>query len=206
MSARVLAYHLIMTAYGFWLPNDPRGSWSEFVRSWELSRFGPATKTTEKRSLARRPHDAALRRAAKAVLARPPVEFTGRQARAVARGFGNYCDRSGCVVFACAVLPTHAHLVVARHTCSIERVACLLKGAATAELLAEGLHPFAEDAYADGRLPSPWARGEWSCFLDSRYDILRSIKYVEGNPLKEGKCAQQWSFVTRFDPWVLGLL
>lgn len=24
-------YHLIMTAYGFWLPNDPRGSWSEFV-------------------------------------------------------------------------------------------------------------------------------------------------------------------------------
>ena len=33
---RVLAYHLILTNYGFWLPNDPRGSWSEFVRAWEL--------------------------------------------------------------------------------------------------------------------------------------------------------------------------
>lgn len=24
-------YHLIISGYGFWLPNDPRGSWSEFV-------------------------------------------------------------------------------------------------------------------------------------------------------------------------------
>ena len=32
----VLAYHAIFTAYGFWLPNDPRGSWSSYVRSWEL--------------------------------------------------------------------------------------------------------------------------------------------------------------------------
>jgi len=56
----VLAYHLIMTAYGFWLPNDPRGSWSDFVRAWELFLFGgPATRTTERRSLARDPHDIA---------------------------------------------------------------------------------------------------------------------------------------------------
>src|ERR671928_232003 len=53
----VHAYHLIITAYGFWLPNDPRGSWSDFVRAWELVRFGKATKTDERRSLAHRPHD-----------------------------------------------------------------------------------------------------------------------------------------------------
>ena len=41
----VLAYHLIFTAYGFWLPNDPRGSWSDFVRAWELFITGKATKT-----------------------------------------------------------------------------------------------------------------------------------------------------------------
>jgi hypothetical protein len=23
----VIAYHVIITNYGFWLPNDPRGSW-----------------------------------------------------------------------------------------------------------------------------------------------------------------------------------
>ena len=28
----VLAYHLVFSAYGFWLPNDPRGSTSREVR------------------------------------------------------------------------------------------------------------------------------------------------------------------------------
>jgi len=40
----IRAFHVIMTAYGFWLPNDPRGSWSEFVGSWEIFQHGPATK------------------------------------------------------------------------------------------------------------------------------------------------------------------
>ena len=31
----VHGYHLILPMYGFWLPNDPRGSWSEYVRRWE---------------------------------------------------------------------------------------------------------------------------------------------------------------------------
>ena len=65
MPIYVRAYHLILTAYGFWLPNDPRGSWSDFVRSWELQRFGPATRTLERRSVARTPHNVALRLAAK---------------------------------------------------------------------------------------------------------------------------------------------
>jgi hypothetical protein len=29
----VVAHHLIWTAYGWWLPNDPRGSMSNFVSS-----------------------------------------------------------------------------------------------------------------------------------------------------------------------------
>ena len=40
---KVLVAHVIITAYGFWLPNDPRGSWSDFVGAWELLRFGRAT-------------------------------------------------------------------------------------------------------------------------------------------------------------------
>src|SRR5436190_23751577 len=44
-------YHVILPAYGFWLPNDPRGSWSEFVRRWELVRFGQSTKYTERRDI-----------------------------------------------------------------------------------------------------------------------------------------------------------
>ena len=40
-------YHVILPMYGFWLPNDPRGSWSEFVRKWELTRFGDGTQTRD---------------------------------------------------------------------------------------------------------------------------------------------------------------
>src|SRR2546421_7324365 len=125
----VLAYPLIITTYGFWLPNAPRGSWSDFVRAWELRRFGPATKIRERRSLARDPHDRKLRLAAKEALARDPVEFTGVQARAVARGFASYVERSGLPVYAGSILPMHVHFVVGRHTCKIEQVSNLLKGA-----------------------------------------------------------------------------
>lgn len=31
MPHAVIAYHLILTTYGFWLPNDPRGSGSDPV-------------------------------------------------------------------------------------------------------------------------------------------------------------------------------
>src|SRR5438270_9322580 len=86
-SAMIHGYHVIFGAYGFWLPNDPRGSWSEFVGSWELFRFGPATKTDTRRSVAARPHDRAQRLAAKQALKYPPVQFTGLQARAIGRGF-----------------------------------------------------------------------------------------------------------------------
>ena len=53
----ILATHAIFSAYGFWLPNDPRGSWSTFVASWELFKYGPATTVSTRRSIAHQPHD-----------------------------------------------------------------------------------------------------------------------------------------------------
>jgi REP element-mobilizing transposase RayT len=178
MSRLVLGYHLILTAYGFWLPNDPRGSWSDFVRSWELLRFGPATKTEDRRSVARKPHDRAKRLQAKRAMVRRPVEFTGIQARAVARGFADYARRSGVIIHACSVLPTHDHLVIGRDPVNIRQIARLLKGAATTELNKEGLHPFQDQLLNNGRAPTPWTRHEWNCFLFSISDMTRAIQYA----------------------------
>src|SRR4051794_32092208 len=80
-------YHLIITAYGFWLPNDPRGSWSDFVGSWELYKFGPVTPVTGKRSYAHDPHDVAMRLAAKRALKYPPVRFDALQRQLIVEGF-----------------------------------------------------------------------------------------------------------------------
>ncbi len=197
---RVIGYHVIFGAYGFWLPNDPRGSWSDFVGSWELFRFGPATKTDERRSVARRPHDTARRLAAKQALSRPAVKFTGIQARAVGHGFRDYVAASGLEIWACSILPEHVHLVVGRFRLPIESVVIQLKGDATQQLVKQKLHPFADLATPGARPPKCWARGEWSVFLGDPEDVVRSVAYVEGNPPKEGKPRQNWPFVTPYRP------
>jgi REP element-mobilizing transposase RayT len=194
----ILGSHAIFTAYGFWLPNDPRGSWSDFVGSWELFRFGPATTTDTRRSVAHQPHDPDARRSAQGALLYPPVHFTGIQARTIGQGFAQFVQTSGVTVWACSILPEHVHLVLARHDYKVEQLVNLLKGAATRSLTAEGLHPFAGQTTPDGRTPKCWARGQWKVFLDSEADILRSVGYVEENPVKEGKPRQRWSFVTPF--------
>src|SRR3954451_23190906 len=126
----VLASPIIFTASGFWFPNDPRGSWYDFVRSWELLFFGKATKTNERRSVAHRQHDKALCRAAKNALKYAPVKFTGRQALAVAKGFAKAIAESGYIVVACAILPDHVHMVVLRHVRLAERIIGHLKARA----------------------------------------------------------------------------
>ena len=195
----VIGFHVILTAYGFWLPNDPRGSWSDFVGAWELVRFGRATTTDERRSLARNPHDLRTRLAAKNALKYPAVQFTGAQARAIGRGFAGLANRSDLKVWACSILPEHTHLVVGQHRYPIEQIANLLKGAATRQLTSEGLHPFGALREKCGRLPHAWARGLWKVFLGTPADVRRAVRYVEGNPAKEGLPRQRWSFVTPFD-------
>jgi len=191
----VIASHVIFTAYGFWLPNDPRGSWSDFVGSWELYHFGPATKTELRNSLARTEHDRTLRRAAKTALKFMPVEFTGVQARAVGHGFAKAIVDRGYRMFACSILPAHVHAVIGRHERDAEDIVGHLKFAATRELCAQGLHPFEQHREAQGKLPTMWTKRSWKVFLDSDESVLRAIGYVEGNPVKEGKPVQRWSFV-----------
>jgi REP element-mobilizing transposase RayT len=141
--AEVLAYHVIFCTHGFWLPNDPRGSQSTVVRASSLKAFGPATPTGERDSVAHRPHDVTKRHHAKQELVYPEVIFDGHQALSVAHGFAVMTAKSGYAIHACAILPSHVHLVVARHRYPIEQVVRLLRQEATRQLLADGRHPFA---------------------------------------------------------------
>ncbi len=191
----VLAYHTILSAYGFWLLNDPRGSWSEVVRVFELRRFGPATKVSTRRSVADAPHDHVQRQAAKRALVRRPVRFTGALAKSVAKGFGVAAVENGYSILACTILPDHVHYIAARHVKTAEGIAAHLKAAASRQLTVDGLHPFGAQPLPSGRLPSPWARGAWHVFLNTEATVTRAIRYVEENPVKAGLPRQQWSFV-----------
>lgn len=190
-------YHVIWGAYGFWLPNDPRGSWSDFVYSWELARFGHATKSRHRTEI-----DAARyarwRAAAQNALKYPPVSFTGRQALEVATGFQRFVDKSRLTVWACSIMPEHVHLVLGRHRYKIESAANLLKGEATRRLVEANQHPMEAYRNEKGRLPSMWGESQWVVYLDSEAAIENAIRYVEENPKREGKKPQTWKFVTPF--------
>ena len=194
----VRAYHVIFSTYGFWLPNDPRGSGSDRVAAPHLKRFGTAIKVQTRQSVAHRSHDCAVRKAAKKQLKYPPVIFDGSQARAVARGFAQVLQEYDYPVYACTILPEHVHLVIGRHTRAIERTVAHLKRGATMRLFAEEIHPLIEFL---NPVPSPWSkRTGWTVYLNDDQSVRHRIKYVQENPLKEGRPQQHWSFVKPFAP------
>jgi REP element-mobilizing transposase RayT len=193
---KILAAHVIFSAYGFWLPNDPRGSWSDFVGAWELLRYGKAMKVTTRRSVAGAPHDRELRLRAKAALRYRAVRFTGTQAQQIGIGFGRAVEEGGYAVYGCAILHDHVHLVVAPHLRTTERIVSHLKGHATRELRASGLHPFEGQSRVSGSVPSVWAEGLWKVYCRAPAHLRSAIRYVERNPMREGLRPQRWRFVT----------
>ena len=189
-------YHVVLPMYGFWLPNDPRGSWSDFVRKWELVRFGKATKSLDRRDLSElSTEEIAARDAAKVNLMYPAVALAGLQALSIANGFACHCENNNYTIWACAILPEHTHLVIARHAFKVEQMANLLKGAATRRIIDDARHPLLSYATPGQRPPPMWATNLWKVYLDSENAIDEAIAYVCDNPMKEGKRAQSWSFV-----------
>jgi REP element-mobilizing transposase RayT len=105
----------------------------------------------------------------------------------------------GLDILACAILPQHIHIVLARHRLSVESLANHLKDAATQRLIEERLHPQAEHQATKSRPPKACARGQWKVFLEDRADVARSISYVNKNPERERLPAQRWSFITAYN-------
>lgn len=191
-------YHVILPMYGVWLPNDPRGAWSDFIWKWELLRYGRPSKTLERREL-QELSDAEIRQrdAARKQLQYPPVVLTGLQAQSIGQGFAITVKKSGYTVWACAILPQHTHLVVARHTYKVEQIANLMKGGASKQILKDERHPLQSFA-KDGKYPRMWAERRWKVYLDSEEQIETAIRYVEDNPVEEDKPRQHWKFVIPF--------
>jgi REP element-mobilizing transposase RayT len=94
-------------------------------------------------------------------------------------------------VHACSILPEHVHVVIARHEHDVELMVGHMKGRATQRLKAAGLWP--------SSAAPVWAEGCWRVYLNTVRDVNRAIAYVEGNPEKERKPRQHWSFVTPYD-------
>jgi hypothetical protein len=195
----VVGYHVVLGMYGFWLPNDPRGSGSDFVWSEDLRRFGPATKVTTRHSRAHDRHDVQQRLAAKEALKFPPVEISDGQREWLAIGIARGAEATAREIWACAILRTHVHLVFSRNEELIERTVCEVKRQATWELTRNGMHPLSGHRMPNGRLHSPWGRGFWKVYLNGTDDVERTLRYVNDNPARENLPRQSWPFVMKPD-------
>ncbi len=187
----VIAYHLIWTAYGTWLPNDLRGSGSRLVISRKLAALGDAhfgRKPVQPRRAAVREFYAH----AEPLLVHQVLRFGEMQRAAIAEAMDEMIRRTPYTCWACAVMPDHVHLVIRKHKHRAEEMIERLQDATRAGLNRKALVPANHPV---------WTVGGWRVFLDSPAAVRGRVGYVERNPEKEGLSRQEWGFVTGYDGW-----
>lgn len=195
---QIVATHCIWGAYGFWLPNDPRGSGSNYVGSYAIWKAGgDATLVQTSRSLANKQHDVKLRIAGKAVLMKPAMRFNDAQIIVIADGFAAAVAIGNYNLHACAIMPDHVHVVLGHHQDMASKIVAHLKSFGTKELNRRGLNPYAALPGRDGQ--RVWA-DRFRHVLLTTTDVSRCVQYVRDNPIKAGLAAQNWGFVRPWNP------
>ncbi len=180
----IIAYHAIFTTYGTWLPNDPRGSYSDAIYREELRLLGDIKYGRQNPQ----PGRESLRSfwtAARSKLSRPPCFIDDRTRPIVGQSFARVVQRLNLTVHACAIMNDHVHILVPRSRYRIEYLVNQLKGAATRKLKAA---------------ETPWTRGCWKIFLNDKSAVLIAAEYIRMNPVRAGLVPQRWDFVTPSTP------
>ncbi len=187
----IIAHHIILTGYGHWLPNDPRGSLSPLFRNPELRELGDI-------HLGRRKDQPSVEqirafyKAAEAFLHHPVAWFDRAKRQAVAEAFGEAIRSEKLTCYGCAVLRNHAHLLVRRHRLKHGEIIELLMQTSRERLherkLLPGGHPL-------------WSEDRYVKFKDTPGLVRGTIAYIQGNFQKHRLAAQEWDFVLPYDNW-----
>lgn len=189
----VIAYHLIWTAYGWWLPNDRRGSMSQRIRNDVISELGElhhGRKPVQPASWEIREfYDRASE-----ILEHPFMTFTEKDFQHISNAFSAEIASHKYTCYACAIMPDHVHLVIRKHKHLAEEMTRNLQRAS---------HIALREAESRDMAHPVWGGHGWKVFLDSPDDIWRTIRYVEENPIKIGLPRQSWGFVKPYDNWPL---
>ncbi len=110
----IAGYHLIWTAYGWWLPNDPRGSTSRDIRCAAIAGLGDLHYGRKKLQPAGR----VLREfyeAARSVLQHALLVLSEEEIVAVGKAFAEVIRRRNYTCYGCAVMPDHVHALIRKH-------------------------------------------------------------------------------------------
>ncbi len=191
----VVGYHLIWTAYGWWLPNDPRGSSSHEIRCAEIAGLGELH--TGRRNV--QPAAGDIREfyeAASRVLKHELRKFAPDEIALLGKEFSDVIRQRTYTCYACAIMPDHVHMLIRKHREKAETMIASLQDASRKAIINAGHRP--------GDHPV-WGGPGWKVYLETRDDISRVIEYIESNPTKVGRVRQRWEFVAPYEGWLPGL-
>lgn len=188
----VAGYHLVWTAYGWWLANDPRGSNSVEIRVQRLESLG-ARHVGRKKVQPGGKIISEFYEAAKDLLAHPLLTFDSDGIALVAESIAAVIKENDYVCHACAVMPDHVHLLLRRHRDHAESMIERFQRASRQALIDAGLRSVTHPV---------WGGKGWKVFLNTSEDFFRTIEYIRENPLKIGLPAEEWDFVVAYDGWL----
>jgi REP element-mobilizing transposase RayT len=189
----VAGYHLIWTVYGFWLPNDPRGSTSKEVRVVPIAdlgehHYGRKEKQPSSKDVREFLDDV------KEVLAHSVLLLDDDDIALVGTTFGAQIVEHEYVCYACAIMPDHVHILIRRDRDRAESMIGVFQEASRTALIDAGK-----------RLPTHpvWTKGPgWKTFINTQRQFQNEIRYIGNNPRKIGKPEQKWDFVQEYDGWL----
>ena len=187
----VIAYHLIWTGYGWWLPNDPRGSMSKRVATDVIAELGElhyGRKEVQPTSTELR----AFRNRARNVLDHPLRKFTREDTDIIAEAFNEVINEHKYTCYACAIMPDHIHLLIRKHKHKAEEMIANFQDKSRSRLRNHWPddHPI-------------WGGPGWKVFLDHPDAIRRTITYIQRNPIEWKLPQQSFDFVTKYGGWPL---
>lgn len=189
----VIAHHLILTGYGHWLPNDPRGSRSHQLRRPDLEEFGPIHLGRK----AQQPSKEELRAFHKSVephLVHPILWFDKPHRQSIGEAFAGVIAERKLTCYACAVMRNHAHLVIRRHALKKEEMIELLWNASRDRLRRISLAPESHPV---------WSCDAYSAFKHTPQEVRAAIDYIHRNFVKHRIPVQHWDFLKLYDNWPL---
>jgi REP element-mobilizing transposase RayT len=189
----VIGYHLIWTAYGYWLPNDPRGSMSKTIACDVIAELG-ALHYGRKQVQPSARAVGEFRDRAKDVLKYSLLDFSPANFSTIADGLAECIREQRYTCYACAIMPDHVHALIRKHKHQAEDMLDNLQEVSRLRLRTVGLRTFDHPV---------WGGPGWKVFLDTPADLRRTIRYIQENPVKWRLPKQCWEFVTPYDGWPL---
>lgn len=190
----VAGYHLIWTAYGWWLPNDPRGSGSHELRVDKIEGLGEIHFGRK----AIQPLRAELRKfyeQAQDLLKHPLLTFDDEDVALIGKTIGKVIAERKYTCYSFAAMPDHVHLLIRRHKDKAEETIEAFQTETRTALIESKKRTLTHPV---------WGGPGWKVFLNSQRDFIRTIEYIRLNPVKIDKPEQKWDFVKLYDGWMPG--